>query len=90
MRNILVTIGVLVGLYVAHDLATQKCIEILMDANAEHFTATVQSFFPEELGELPFDLVEMTVSAKLDEVYPEVVAECRRPTVQFRAIFGDR
>jgi len=50
----------------------------------------VKSFLPDDLGELPFDLVEMTVSAKLDEVYPEVVAECRRPTVQFRTIFGDR
>ena len=89
MRNILVTIGVLVGLYVAHDLATQNCIEILMDANAEHFDAIAESFFPEELGELPFDPVEMAVSAKLDEVYPEVVAECRRPAVQLRAISGD-
>ena len=90
MRNILLTIAILLGLYVGHDVATDMCTEVYMNLAEEHLFATVESFLPEEatseIGELPIDLIEMVVSAKLDELYPELVSECRRPSKQFHAI----
>ena len=90
MRNILITVAILLGLYVGHDVATDFCTEVYMNLAEEHFVATVEDLLPEEairgLGELPINPVEMAVSAKLDEIYPEVVVECRRPSKQFYAI----
>jgi hypothetical protein len=90
VRNILITIAVLAGLYVGHDLATDMCVDAYMEFAEDEMRTNADALFPDgtaiDLGAVQFDPIEVAISARLDELYPDVVSECRRPSRQIETI----